>query len=214
MFLRLLLLLLLALNIGVAGWLTFGQPQRTMPPLTDPGVPKLELLSSTSGAPASVTTAARAIKASGQCLRIGPFATRSGMHKAFEALTPHVPQIQFNRDQVTKSMGWWVYLPAFATRAEALDAARALVDGGVQDYYVITAGDHQNMVSLGLFRNPDNARRRFDHIAQLGFDPKLTERKDTLPEYWIDIALPAAPGFDWQAWVNLPTVQATAIDCF
>lgn len=214
MFLRLLFLLLLALNVGVAGWLAFGQPPRVMPPVTDPGVPELELLSATSSAPAAVITAARAIKASGQCLRIGPFAVRSSMRKAFEALTPHVPQIQFHRDVITKSMGWWVYLPAFPTRAQALDKARALVAGGVQDYYVITAGDHQNMVSLGLFRHPDNARRRFDHITQLGFHPKLTERKETLPEYWIDIALPAAPDFDWHAWVRTPTVGAEAMDCF
>lgn len=214
MFLRLLLLLLLALNVGVAGWLVFGQQPRAMPPVTDPGVPELKLLSATSSAPAAATTATRAIKASGKCLRIGPFATPSGMHKAFEGLSPHVPHIQFQRDEVTKSMGWWVYLPAFPTRAQALDKARALVDDGVQDYYVITAGDHQNMVSLGLFRNPDNARRRFDRITQLGFHPKLTERKETLPEYWIDIALPATPGFDWHAWVSTPTVKAAAMDCF
>lgn len=211
MFLRLLLLLLLALNIGVGSWLIFGRPARPVPPATDPGVAELQLLSTTPDASAP---AARAIKASGQCLRIGPFATRAGMNKAFNALMPRVPQIQFHRDQVTKSTGWWVYLPAFPTQEQALKTARALASAGVQDYYVITAGDRQNTVSLGLFHNPDNARRRFSRIVQMGFRPKLTQRQETLPEYWIDIALPAAASFDWHAWVNAPAVNAQAINCF
>lgn len=214
MFLRLLLLLLLALNVGVAGWLAFGRQPQVLPPVTDPGVPELKLLSSTPTGSTPAAAATPAVKASGKCLRIGPFATRSGMRRAFSALTPHVAKIQFQRKQVSKSMGWWVYLPAFPTRTQALDKARALVEGGVQDYYVITAGDHQNMVSLGLFRNPDNARRRFDHITQLGFHPKLTERKETLPEYWVAIALPAAAAFDWHVWVRPPTVKAVTMDCF
>lgn len=211
MFLRLLLLLLFALNIGVAGWLVFGQQPQPLPPVTDPGIPELKLLPST---PVPSTPSVHAIKASGQCLRIGPFDTRTGMQKAFSALSPHVPQIQFQRDQVTRPTGWWVYLPAFPTQGQALKAARTLANDGLQDYYVITAGDRQNTVSLGLFHKPADARRRFARIVKLGFQPKLTRREETLPEYWIDIALPAARGFNWQAWVTLSTVNAKSVDCF
>ncbi len=212
MFWRLLLLLLIALNVGVAGWLAFGRAPHPVPPATDPGVPELELLSarpSTSAKPA-----AHAIEASGKCLRIGPFATQSGMHRAFNALLPEVPQIQFHQDEVTKSTGWWVYLPALPTREQALTAARTLAGKGVRDYYVVTAGDHQNTVSLGLFHNEDNARRRFARIRKLGFRPRLVQRKETLPEYWVDIALPVQAGFDWRALVDAPTVEAAAIHCF
>lgn len=213
MFWRLLLLLLIALNVGVAGWLLFGTASHAMPPATEPGVPELKLL---SAQPAAVATAssARAIRASGQCLRIGPFATQSGMRQAFSALMPKVPQIQFHQDAVTKSTGWWVYLPAFPTQEQALQAARTLAAKGVQDYYVVTAGDRQNTVSLGLFHSQDNAQRRFNHITQLGFQPKLNQREETLPEYWVDVALPAQVGFDWHTLVQAPNVKASAINCF
>ncbi|HEX7342514.1 MAG TPA: SPOR domain-containing protein [Rhodanobacteraceae bacterium] len=214
MFLRLLLLLLLAMNIGVGCWLAFGQRPQPLPPATDPGVPELQLLPAVPTASARVVADAHAIKASGRCLRIGPFDTRSGMQQAFEALTPHVPQIQYQRDQVTKPTGWWVYLPAFSTEEQALAAARTLAGEGIQDYYVITAGDRQNTVSLGLFHDQDNAKRRLARIQQLGYHAKLTQRMETLPEYWVAIALPAAKGFDWHAWVQAPGAQAHAVDCF
>ena len=212
MFWRLLLLLLIALNVGVAGWLAFGRAPHPTPPLTDPGVPELKLLSPQPSA--SDFPAAHAIRASGKCLRLGPFTTQSGMHQAFNALLPRVPQIQFHHDDVTRSTGWWVYLPAFSTQEEALATARSLADKGVRDYYVITAGDRQNTVSLGLFHNEENARHRFARIAKLGFKPKLTQRTETLPEYWVDIALPAKPGFDWHDWVKAAAINAAAINCF
>lgn len=213
MFWRLLLLLLIALNVGVAGWLLFGTPSHAMPPVTDPGVPELKLLSAQPAAVATASTA-HAIRASGQCLRIGPFTTQSGMRQAFSALMPEVPQIQFHQDAVTRSTGWWVYLPAFPTQEQALQAARTLAAKGVQDYYVVTAGDRQNTVSLGLFHSQDNARHRFDHITQLGFQPQMNQREETLPEYWVDVALPAQTGFDWHALVQAPSVTASAINCF
>src|SRR5699024_3749865 len=115
---------------------------------------------------------------------------------------------------VTRSTGWWVYLPAFSTQEQALATARSLADKGVRDYYVITAGDRQNTVSLGLFHNEENARHRCARIDKLGFKPKLTQRTETLPEYCVDIALPATRGFDWRAWVKAPAISAAAINCF
>ncbi|HEX7339676.1 MAG TPA: SPOR domain-containing protein [Rhodanobacteraceae bacterium] len=212
MFLRLLLLLLFALNAGVGGWLLFGQRPQPLPPATDPGVPELQLLSA-NPAPARVARQSGGSKASGQCLRIGPFVTRSGMQTAFDALSPHVPEIQFSQQQVSQNTGWWVYLPAVASQEQALQTARKLADEGIQDYYVITAGDHQNTVSLGLFNSEANARRRYERIVKLGLKPELKQRTETLPEYWIDIALPSDPTFAWRAWVSLPTVDATASSC-
>lgn len=210
---RWLLLLLVALNIGVAGWLVFSPRERPMPPPTDPGVPELQLLSARPGDP-SAAASAQALEASGQCLRIGPFSTQSVMRQAFNALMPHVPRIQFDQNDVTRATGWWVYLPALPTQEQALATARRLAGQGVRDYYVVTAGDNQNTVSLGLFHSEDNARRRLAHVTDLGFDAQLTQRRETLPEYWIDMALPADPAFDWQTLVDNRAVKARSVNCF
>lgn len=216
MFFRLLFLLLIALNVGVAAWLAFGHPVRVAPPPADPGVAELKLLSERDGKAAAAAPAKpeRARRASDRCLAIGPFDTQSDTRAVVDALTPHVPRIQFRQEQTTQSTGWWVYLPAFPSRDDALATARRLSAKGVHDYYVVTAGDRQNTISLGLFHDPDNARRRQQALVALGFQPKLSERTETLPQYWVDIAMPAAAGFDWHRYVDRPGVGAQAVDCF
>ena len=219
MFARLLFLLLIALNIGVGAWLAFGPaPVRALPPATDPGVPELKLLSEqgvqSPAALAAQRARANADKGDGKCLRIGPFDTQSDTRDAIHALGPHVADIQYRQEQTTQSTGWWVYLPPLPSRDQALAMARKLSAKGVSDYYVVTAGDRQNTISLGLFHDPANAKRRQKQLVDLGFQPRLQERTETLPQYWVDIALPKKPGFDWHAYLKRDDVKATPVDCF
>ena len=60
MFLRLLFVLLSALNIAVGAWLLLGQPYRHVGYATDPGVPPLQLLSEVPEAEGTVSVPAAA----------------------------------------------------------------------------------------------------------------------------------------------------------
>lgn len=225
MIVRLLFLLLLALNLGAGGWLLFGRvPARALPPASDPGVPELRLLSETRGAhatpavaastPATASSATPTMVAEA-CSTLGPFTTTVDMRAAMRALTPHVARIQYHEEQVSQSHGFWVYLPATATREAALDEARSLSAKGITDYYVVTAGDAQNTVSLGLFDDQSNAQQRLEAIKQLGFPAQLKQRIDVEPAYWIDYAVPAGTPFDWQAWLpGRSDLRLKSIDCF
>ena len=214
MFSRLLFLLLIAFNIGVAAWVAFGrEPTTPLPPATDPGVPELKLLSERAGTPAPAKS--RAALASDRCESIGPFPTQADMRVAMQTLTPHVPRIQYREEQTHQSRGFWVYLPALPTRDDALTTARALSSKNVRDYYVVTAGDQQNTISLGLFHDRGNADARRAQIAALGFKPQVSERVETLPVYWVDFVLPPQPGFDWQTWLpGRSDLQMQTVDCF
>ena len=219
MFYRLLFLLLLALNIGVAGWLAFGRaPRPALPPPADPGVAELKLLSELPGTPqnaAGAAPASRVAEAHDRCESIGPFPTQADMRTAMATLTARVPRIQYREEQTKQSRGFWVYLPALPSRDAALAAARALSAKGASDYYVITAGDQQNMISLGLFHDRNNAERRRAEIAALGFAPQVNERLETLPVYWIDFVLPPQPGFDWHTYLpDRSDLQTQPVDCF
>lgn len=217
MFYRLLFLLLIAFNIGVAAWLAFGRVQPApLPPATDPGVPELKLLSERAGTPPpQAAPASRAAEASDRCESIGPFPTQVDMRAAMQALTPHVPRIQYREEQTHQSRGFWVYLPALPTRDAALATARALSAKNVRDYYVVTAGDQQNTISLGLFHDRSNADSRRAQIAALGFGAQVSERMETLPVYWVDFVLPPQPGFDWRTWLpGRSDLQARTVDCF
>ncbi|HET6632508.1 MAG TPA: SPOR domain-containing protein [Rhodanobacteraceae bacterium] len=219
MFVRLLFLLLLALNLGVGGWLLFGHTPP--PPATDPGVPALRLLSevtsTSSGASPSGPHAQATVPQAGErCFSLGPFATEADMRAALGALSPRVARIQYRKEQTTASRGWWVYLPALPSREQALTTARALADQGVRDYYVVTAGDNENTISLGLFHDAANARRRQQQIAALGVHPALTERIEQVPVWYVDYALARGQQLAWQSVVPDPAAQlgATPMACF
>lgn len=219
MFLRLLFTLLLALNLGVAAWLLFGDDSPPMPAATKPGVPLLHLLSERSGdastQSAELSEAPQRASASDQCFSLGAFPTQADVRTALDALTPQVSRIQFRQEYSTASRGWWVYLPALPSRDRALEVARSLSDHGVRDYYVVTAGDRQNTISLGLFHNRSNAERRQTRILGLGLKPELTERTEQVPKYYVDYALARGKTLDWTKWIEpRPHLSVKPMACF
>jgi len=222
MFARMLFLLLLALNIGVGCWLYF-TPQGTasqLLPATDPGVPKLVLLSEqehpTEANAAELASApeSTADLRNDSCGSIGPFATQADMRGAINALTPLVSRIQYREAHATETRGYWVYLPAMASREQALAIARQLSAKGVRDYYVVTAGDQQNTISLGLFRDRGNADKRRNEVAALGFNPELITRTEELPVYWVDFATDPQRPLDWRTRVAQHDLREEAVTCF
>ena len=220
MFVRALFILLLALNIGSACWLLFAQPPRQpVPPASDLGVAKLVLLSERDGAVADAELASApensADRANDQCRSIGPFPTQADARAAMNALTPLSKRIRTRETRSTQARGYWVYLPAMPSREDALGVARTLSAKGVRDYYVVTAGEAQNTVSLGLFRDQGNADRRLAEIKTLGFAPKMNTRTEELPVYWLDFALAGAEPTDLRARAGAPAdAKLEKIACF
>ncbi|MBL0163395.1 MAG: SPOR domain-containing protein [Xanthomonadales bacterium] len=222
MFPRVLFLLLLALNIGGACWIAFAPKAAVpVPAITDPGVPALVLLSERD-APASSVPAANqldpgtvASSTSDVCQSIGPFQTQSDMRASLNSLTPLVKRIQYRNESATQSRGFWVFLAAMKTREDALGVARRLSAQGVRDYYVVTAGEQLNTISLGLFREQANAERRKAEIAAMGFEPQLIQRTEELPVYWIDYARAADSSFNWRSHVGAVSgLEERTIACF
>lgn len=218
MFPRFLFLFLLALNIGGACWIAFAPAPAGRAPelLPEPGVARLILLSERDGgdgaAPASTATVAG--RGDDVCRTLGPFATQADMRAAMQVLTPQVRRIQYRNARATQSRGYWVYLPAVKSREEALGLARSLSSKGVRDYYVVTAGEQQNTVSLGLFREQANAERRRAEITALGFAPEVIQRTEELPVYFVDYAMAGDATLDARARAAVAGVAEQAVECF
>jgi hypothetical protein len=240
MLLRLLFVLLIALNIAVGAWLLLGQNDTHASFATDPGVPKLHLLSelpppatsaaqaasvpppATAAAPtpasaSSNTAAAAAPNAntlSYQCMALGPFATQEDLRIARNALGAEAQRMRARQEQTTQTRGWWVHLPPSPNHAAALAQARQLGARNIQDYFVVSAGDNQNTVSLGLFKDPANARKRREEIAAAGFPVQMTERTETVPEYWLDLIPTDSKHFDWRSRIHDPAIGSHSTGCF
>src|SRR5918993_5022146 len=174
MILRGLVVFLACLNLGVALWWWLHRDAVPLPPpALDPGTGSLVLLGEAEPAPATDQAEVGAVPvpmpATAACLSIGPFATPAELRVAMNALTPHVARIQFREVAVSELRGYRVFLPAAGTREAALATARQLAARGVRDYYVVTAGEQENTVSLGLFRELANAEKRREELAvQIG----------------------------------------------
>jgi hypothetical protein len=197
------------------------RPAPAKRPATDPGVPELMLLSEredgSDAASAELASApeSAADLANDQCRTLGPFPTQADTHAAMNVLTPLTKRIRMRETHATQTRGYWVYLPANPSREQALGTARELSAKGVRDYYVVTAGDQQNTISLGLFRDQANAQRRRAEISALGFKPQVNTRTDDTPQYWIDYALAGDEPPDWRSQVPTPgDAHETNITCF
>src|SRR5690606_18969000 len=152
---RFLFLLLLALNVGGACWIALAPPAAAEPePLVRADVARLVLLSERDGAgsgpgmPGDPRPGATSVDDA--CRSIGRSATRSSMRSAMRATGPLGRRVQYRNARSRQSCGCWVYLPAVNSREEALAVARTSSSKGVRAYYVVTAGEQQNTVSLGL----------------------------------------------------------------
>lgn len=219
---RAVFLLLVALNIGAALWLWLApSPVRSAQPAADPGVAALTLLGESlarlesdaaemAAAPEPLATAV----AGGSCVEIGPFQTQSDLRQAETALAAVGRPLAAREAVERRFRGFWVYLPAQASRDRALVTARELAAAGVRDYYVVTAGDRENTISLGLFRDRANAERRQEEMRGRGYQADMSERVEEQRVFWLGLALPAAPGADWRGLVAAPNeLTATPTPC-
>lgn len=221
MFLRLLFVLLTALNIAVGAWLLLGQPYARGGAPSDSGVAQLRLLSElpqTASTMTPVPSREPALVASADqsdsCFALGPFATPQDLRNARQALASQASRMRSRQEQASQTSGWWVYLPASADRAQALELARKLAARQIDDYFVVSSGDQANTVSLGLFKDPANARKRRDDVTAAGFPASMSERSENVPEYWLDLVVAGGRGLDWRSRVQGKGISARSTNCF
>lgn len=149
------------------------------------------------------------------CFSIGPLASELQRQRATDRLRPFVETLRERETVADTDHGWWVYLPPEGSRQDALALARTLADAGVEDYFVVTSGEMENTISLGLFESPDNARVRQGRIRALGFDAQVAVRREEAPRYWVDYRARAGESVPWRPVLRAsPGARHLGIPCF
>lgn len=123
------------------------------------------------------------------CYSAGPFDVEANVHAAKETLDPLVLKTNIRKITTTQEAGYWVYLPALASRSEALKKGRELAAAFIKDYYVVTSGDNENSISLGLYRESFNADNRIAELSSKGFQVSKEIRIEQWPEFWLDFSI-------------------------
>lgn len=191
---RYLFILLLLANIAFFVW-----SQRLSPPpkntfkAVDDGVPQLELIAEVEPSKVIDTNTEPSFNPSSDvqqmCYSAGPFEEEANANAAQETLDAVVLKTNIRKITTTQEAGYWVYLPALASRSEALKKGRELAASFVKDYYVVTSGDNENSISLGLYREPYNADNRIAELSKKGFDVSKEVRIESWPEFWLDFSI-------------------------
>ncbi|MEJ7746176.1 MAG: SPOR domain-containing protein [Luteimonas sp.] len=235
MFVRALIVLLVALNLGVAAWwILQSEPASPAPAAQPPGIARLQLLRERQSplaslppvAPTVATTATTATTATGatpemapatppatpQCFTLGPFANDAALRAASLRLQPQVLRLRVRSATTTPARGYNVVLPPLASRELAQATAARLVAAGFSDLLVINDGPDTNGIALGRYGSQEAATRHQTALQAAGFAVQLRPIGGGVVEQWLD--LQAREGFDIAAArVRSGAARQQAIEC-
>lgn len=88
---------------------------------------------------------------------------------------------------------FWIYLAPQESGDDARDIIRDLKDKGVDDYRLISKGELQNTISLGLYSGHDAVNERIGELKQQGYQPIVVPYNDGKRVYWVDVRLSMNP---------------------
>lgn len=222
---RALIVLLVAINIGVAmWWMLRAEPSAPSAYAQPPGVPRLQLLSEAKPlaappAPAAPSPPPPSPVAETQpaapnlCFSLGPFATAEALRDAAARVRPQVLLVRTRETPAKTPTGYTVLLPPLASRELAQAAAEKIKAAGFDDYLLINEGDDTNGIALGRYGSQESAQRRQAALRAAGFPAEL--RPIGVPAAspaWLDIE--ARAGLD-AAKLRTETgaAQSPTLDC-
>lgn len=150
-------------------------------------------------APAAEPALGEALGSTAGCTSVGPFRELSQAAAAAATLrmAGFEPMQRVAEGDIW--IGYWVYIPAIPTEAEANEILAKVRAEGITDSYVIPRSDSGNLVSLGVFSEISGVSRRRDQVRALGLEPQVVDRTRRATVYWIDVDLGPEQTLDFEA---------------
>jgi cell division septation protein DedD len=147
---------------------------------------------------AAAPAPARGASGATRCTSVGPF--RDLAQAATAAATLRMSGYQPTQRVADGDIwiGYWIYIDAIATEAEANAILAKVRSQGITESYVIPNSDSGNLVSLGVFGEIGNVTRRREQVRGLGYDPKVVDRTRRGTVYWVDVVLTADQTLDFE----------------
>lgn len=218
LFIRILFLLALLSNISLYIYARQNAPKQEKFIAVDSGAEKLTLLSeldveNTIWEEQGTAESSEAIF-NQECFSVGVFNSKSEIQPILDALKDNVIKIRTRKIISTQEAGYWVYIPALKSRQEALSTGRKLSDSEIEDYYVVTVGENENTISLGLYRDSINADARLQELLSQGFNAEKQIKVEQWPEFWLDYAV-ASDKRESLTDINIlnPDVATNQVEC-
>jgi cell division septation protein DedD len=146
-----------------------------------------------------VPPAASAPAAGAQCTSVGPFRELGQAASAAANLRAagFDPMQRVAEGDIW--IGYWVYIEAISTEAEANAILEKVRAAGMVDSYLIPNSDSGNLVSLGVFGEISGVSQRRDQARALGLEPKVVDRTRRGTVYWVDVDVAPGQALDMEA---------------
>lgn len=174
---------------------------------TDPGIPGIRLYSELGDDPAAMSGGRR-------CYTLGPFHSRAELDAARARIEPLAVGVGERRTEAMVDRGYWVFLPPYATLAEASKTLHFLKLLGFTDVGVIYDGEHARSISLGYFLRRKNALKRKQSFEAKGYRPQVRTQRQVEPRFWLDFELSLGAELPALDANNLPVdFEQRAVPC-
>lgn len=100
-------------------------------------------------------------------------------------------RVVFEGKERRKKVNYWVVIPPFKSKQEAITAKRQLRNAQIVDTFIIKSGVRENALSLGLYSNAEGAQRRAKYVngQNLGVTEASIEALTLyVDRYWLKVA--------------------------
>lgn len=154
-----------------------------MVPLTTPGV---ALKSKRNEKPEAPLVAAKPLP---RCVDIGPL-TKDTAASAVSWLQSEKVEHSTRTEERQVETSTWIHLGPFENKKQAEQRLRELKKTGIGDTLVMNDAQGVPAISLGLFNQPENAKKRMEELAQKGIAAKSEVRTRNETFTWLDLRLP------------------------
>jgi hypothetical protein len=192
--------LLVLANVGMFLWgVQYLEPERPTPSQLPPDI-RPEQMQLVSEMPPNALTArpkpppppptpAPAPLAEGRiCYRLGPVADATQAMNLERALAAQALAFTKREEPGPRIIIYRVYLPPFASKAEAERKRRDLTRLGFRDHALIQEEGFHNAISLGLFTVEANAQNHMRRLAEKGIKAQMQTQEQVRTVFWFELA--------------------------
>lgn len=121
------------------------------------------------------------------CLFLGSFDQEAQAKEVEQRLIALDIQSQVQEVDAAAGVDYWVYLAPLASRQASLRQLKELQARKI-DSYIISQGDLQNGISLGIFPRMDSAESVMARLKDAGYEPAMRELSRSHRDFWVRIA--------------------------
>jgi len=124
------------------------------------------------------------------CYTLGPLPDEARARAHADVLGGEGYQVEVRSSPAQVQRGYWVLLPPFLSQASANKALGKLKNDGFNDVALLSSGEFENSISVGLFTNRKTALGRQKKLLEKNYQTVIRERLVTRTNYWLDITGP------------------------